>query len=111
MYNPYEIMYDATMDVTRWEEVEIDGFTEHRELPVVAGVKCRYSSDGQVAVGSPMPSIVTGHTLFCGIDTPIKEGDIVTVHLKMGKTLKLNVGECHPYTFQWQCRVTREDSA
>lgn len=31
MINPYAVMYDATMDIYRWEEAKVDGFTEHRK--------------------------------------------------------------------------------
>lgn len=109
MYNPYEIMYDATMDVYRMKPVEIDGFTEHEEVQVLHNVRCRYSSSGQVAARSPDPLIITSKILFCGIDADIKEGDRVVVHLRTGKAIVLRLGECHPYSYQWQCEVTRED--
>ena len=36
---------------------------------------------------------------------------MVTVQLRTGKILELSVGECHPYTYQWQCEVKRDDDA
>lgn len=48
MYNPYEAMYDATMDVYRWQEIEVDGFTKHKTVKISTGRPCRYSSSGNV---------------------------------------------------------------
>ena len=46
-----------------------------------------------------------------GLDVDIQEGDRATVQLRTGKILELSVGECHPYTYQWQCEVKRDDEA
>lgn len=111
MYNPYAIMYDAKMTVKRWREVEKDGYTRS-ELGVMSQDRpCRYSSSGQVSIGVPNPSIVNSHTLFCGLEEDVQEGDRIVVTLRTGKTIELTLGECHPYTYQWQCEVKRDDNA
>ncbi len=111
MYNPYAVMYDARMTVKRWREIK-DGKYDASELYTVCeGMPCRYSSSGQAQTGAPNPSIQNSHTLFCGLDVDIQEGDWVTAHLRTGKIVELSVGECHPYTYQWQCEVKREDNA
>ena len=111
MINPYVAMYDAVMTVRRWRDVQIGGYYKQELYTVGEGAPCRYSSSGQVSTGVPNPSIVNRHTLFCGLDTDIQEGDLVTVQLRTGKILELSVGECHPYTYQWQCEVKRDDDA
>lgn len=73
-------------------------------------IPCRYSSSGQAAVGTPNPSIQNSHTLFCGLEADVQEGDRITVTMHTGKTVELALGECHPYTYQWQCEVKRDDN-
>lgn len=111
MLNPYELMYDACMNVYRHQEVETDGYTEHKPVLVVADRACRYSSSGQTGIGTPNPEIKNKHTLFCGLDVDIQEGDLVEITLRKGKVVKVTLGECHPYTYQWQCEVERVEDA
>ena len=111
MLNPYEIMYDAKMTVYRWQPVEVDGYTKHQKVAVVTGRRCRYSSSGQTEIGTPNPAIQNKHLLFCSLDTDIQEGDLAEITLRTGKVVKVKVGECHPYTYQWQCRVERDEDA
>lgn len=111
MLNPYAVMYDARMTIKRWQDVERDGFTRN-ELSAIAGdIPCRYSSSGQVPVGAPNPSIQNSHTLFCGLDADVREGDRVEITLRTGKIVHATLGECHPYMYQWQCEVERDENA
>lgn len=111
MFNPYAVMYDARMTVKRWHEVEKDGYTRN-ELDVVAQDRpCRYSSSGQASIGAPNPSVQNSHKLFCGMEEDVREGDRIVVTLRTGKTVELTLGECHPYTYQWQCEVKRDENA
>lgn len=111
MYNPYEVMYDARMDVYRWQNEEIDGITRPKQVQVSKGRPCRYSPSGQVSTGAPAPSIISSHKLFCGLDEDIREGDHLMVTLRAGKVVEVDLGECHPYTYQWQCEIKRDDNA
>lgn len=111
MYNPYAVMYDAKMTVKRWREAEKDGYARNELYTVAEGIPCRYSSSGQVPTGSPNPSIQNSHKLFCGLDVDVREGDRIIVTLRTGKSIELSLGECHPYTYQWQCEVKRDDNA
>ena len=111
MINPYAVMYDATMDIYRWEEAKVDGFTEHRKTLVASSRPCRYSSSGQVQTGIPNPSIINSHTLFCGLEENVQEGDCLEIALRTGKKVQVRLGECHPYSFQWQCEIKRDDNA
>lgn len=110
MVNPYAVMYDARMTVRRWQDVEKDGFTSQKTVEICTDRPCRYSSSGQAIVGAPNPSIQNRHTLFCGIEEDIREGDEVIVTMRTGKQVTLKLGECHPYTYQWQCEVERDDN-
>lgn len=111
MYNPYAVMYDARMDVYRWQDVEKDGITKQEMAPVFIGHPCRYSSSGQVSAGTPNPSIINSHKLFCGLNEDIQEGDHLVITLRTGKVVEVDLGECHPYTHQWQCEIKRDDNA
>lgn len=111
MFNPYEMMYDARMDVYRWQDVKVDGFDKHQKVLIASERKCRYSSSGQTARGTPDPSIQNSHKLFCGLDEDVREGDHLMITLRTGKVIEVDLGECHPYTYQWQCEVKRDDNA
>lgn len=111
MVNPYARMYDAQMDVYRWKDVEEDGITKHTKAAVAMGRPCRYSSSGQASTGMPSPSIVNSHKLFCGLEEDVREGDRLLITLRTGKTVDADLGECHPYTYQWQCEIKRDDNA
>lgn len=110
MFNPYEMMYDARMDVYRWQNVKVNGFDKHQKNLIASERKCRYSSSGQTAAGTPNPSIQNSHKLFCGLDEDVKEGDHLVVTLRNGKVVEVDLGECQPYTYQWQCEIKRDDS-
>ncbi len=111
MYNPYARMYDARMDVYRWQDVEENNITKQKKVSTASGRPCRYSSSGQAAIGAPNPSIQNSHTLFCGIEEDIQEGDCLVITLRTGKKVEVALGECHPYTYQWECEVKRDDNA
>lgn len=111
MLNPYAVMYDARMDVYRWEEITAGNFTKNQKILKASGRPCRYSSSGQVSIGSPNPSIQNSHKLFCGLDEDVQEGDHLVITLRNGKVVEVDLGECHPYTYQWQCEIERDDNA
>ena len=112
MLNPYEVLYDSMMDVYRYQNAKDDaGFDTSGDVGVASKVKCRYSLSGQNTAGLPVPSVSANNQLFCGLETDIQEGDKVVVTLRNGKEIHLRVGEVHPYTFQCQCRVERDEKA
>lgn len=111
MLNPYAMMYDATMDVYRSAEFLDGGITKHRKVLISSGRPCRYSASGQVAAGAPVPSINNSHKLFCGLGEDVNEGDHLEITLRTGKIVDVDLGECHPYTYQWQCEIKRDDNA
>lgn len=112
MYNPYERMYTAVMDVYRYVTVEDDdGFEISRESKVIDGAKCRYSISSQTTADNGVPIIVSTAQLFCGIEHDMKPGDKVIVTLRKGVPVTVKLGECHPYRFQWQCKIEKDGKA
>ena len=53
---------------------------------------------------------IDGHKLFCGLEEDIREGDQLLITLRTGKTIEADLGECHPYSYQWQCEIKRDDN-
>lgn len=110
MLNPYEILYDSMMDIYRYQNAkDAAGFDTSGSICVASGMKCRYSISGQSTAGLPVPFVSASNQLFCGLETDIQEGDKVVVTLRDGKEVQLRVGEVHPYSFQYQCRVERDE--
>jgi len=104
-------MYDARMDIYRWEDTEVNEITKHVKKVVATDRPCRYSSSGQVPAGVPDASIQNSYRLFCGLDEDVKEGDRLIITLRTGKVVDVDLGECHPYSYQWQCEIKRDDHA
>ncbi len=112
MLNPYEVMYDAVMEIRRHQHLTDEaGYDTSVQMVMATGVKCRYSISNQGTSGSPVPSIQASNQLFCGLETDILEGDEAIVTLRNGRTVKLRVGEVHPYSFQYQCCAERIEKA
>ena len=112
MLNPYAVMYDSTMEVYRSERAtDSAGFDSSEEYCIASGVRCRYSISGQSNATLPVPSLQASNQLFCGLETDIRAGDKVVVTMRTGQQVTLRVGEVHPYSFQYQCRVERDEKA
>lgn len=112
MRNPYERMYDATMDVYRYISGEDeDGFEINKEVPAITGAKCRYSISSQTMAEQGVPVIVSMAQLFCGLENDVKSGDKVVITLRKGNPIIVRLGECHPYRYQWQCKAEKDDTA
>lgn len=109
MINPYAVMYDARMDIYRYVEEEINNITTHGRKLVASERPCRYSSSGQAITQGIASGIINKHKLFCGLNEDIKEGDHLVITLRNGKKIEVDLGECNPYTWQWQCEVERND--
>lgn len=109
MPNPYAVMYDSTMDVYRYAEEEINSITEQKRELIAEKRPCRYSSSGQVFTEGDAPEIKNTHKLFCGLGEDIREGDHLIITMRTDKVVEVDLGECHPYTYQWQCEIRRAD--
>ena len=112
MYNPYERMYDAKMDVYRYISGEDDdGFETNQESKVIESAKCRYSISSQTTADNGIPVMLSTAQLFCGIEYDMKPGDKVIITLRKGEPVTVKLGECHPYRFQWQCKIEKDGKA
>lgn len=109
--NPYARMYDARMDIYRHEKVMKGNITSSERRKVASEIPCRYSLSSGATLQEPAAVIQSSQKLFCGLDVDIREGDYIVVTLRTGKVVELTIGECHPYTFQWQCEVKRDEKA
>ncbi|QHI72896.1 hypothetical protein [Aminipila terrae] len=107
-----ERLWKDKMAVYRWEEQTINNITSSDEILVATDVKCQYSKGSLNDVGEDgAPNLVNSYTLFCGINTDIKEGDKVIVTQRNGKKITLIVGEGFPYTNHQEFNVKRSEKA
>lgn len=105
-------LWKDRMDIYRWVEVVEGGITKQKKELLHANVKCHYSKGSLVDVGEDgAPTLITSHTLFCGPDVDLQEGDEVVVTQRNGKQVKLTVGEGFPYSTHQEFRVKRVDTA
>lgn len=111
MYNPYEVMYDATMKLYGWTDSASGNLNRKTKGLKAQGIACRYSFSGGAMPGTPAPEIQTQNILFCGLDscTPVP-GDEAEITLRDGSTVVVRIGEVRPYSFQWQCLCERKET-
>lgn len=104
-------LWKDRMDIYRWVDVVEGGFTKQKKELQCEDVKCHYSKGQLVNTGDGVPTLVTSHTLFCGPDVDLREGDEVVVTQRNGKQVTLTVGEGFPYSSHQEYSVKREDTA
>lgn len=104
-------LWNDRMDIYRYEDVIINGFTKNKEQLVATEIKCKYSKGNLTDTEEEVPTIRNNYTLFCGLDTDIKEGDKVIVTQRSGRKIYLSVGEGFPYSSHQEFRVKRDDKA
>jgi hypothetical protein len=105
-------LWKDRMDIYRWVDVVEGGFTKQKKELLYEGVKCHYSKGRLVDTGEgSVPTLVTSHTLFCGPDVDLREGDEVVVTQRNGKQVTLTVGEGFPYSTHQEFSAKREDTA
>jgi len=104
-------LWKDRMDIYRWVEVVEGGITKQKEKLLHEGVKCHYSKRSLVDTGNDgAPTLISSHTLFCGLGTDLKEGDKVVVTQRNGRQITLMVGEGFPYSTHQEFSVKREDT-
>ncbi|SHH54961.1 hypothetical protein SAMN02745135_01169 [Caloranaerobacter azorensis DSM 13643] len=105
-------LWKDRMDIYRWFEVVENGITKQKEKLMYSGVKCHYSKGSLADVGiDGVPKLINSYTLFCSLDTDLKEGDKVVVTQRNGRQVTLMVGEGFPYSTHQEFSVKREDTA
>lgn len=106
-----ERLWKDRMDIYRWVEVVEGGFTKQKKEKIHENVKCHYSKGRLVDTGDEVPTLKNSHTLFCGPDVDLREGDKVIVTQRNGKRVALIVGEGFPYSTHQEFSVKRVDTA
>jgi len=107
-----ERLWKDRMDIYRWTEKVEGGITKQEKVLKYENVKCHYSKGQLVDTGDDgVPTLITSHTLFCGPDVDLQEGDEVVVTQRNGKQVTLTVGEGFPYSSHQEFSVKREDTA
>jgi hypothetical protein len=105
-------LWKDTMDIYRYEKYEEDGITKSRKALKYSGIKCHYSKGSLTDTGeNGVPTLINSYTLFCGLETDLKEGDEVIVTQRNGRQVKLTVGEGFPYSNHQEFSVKRSDKA
>ncbi len=104
-------LWKDKMDIYRWEETEVDGATTNAEALKYSDVKCHYSKSSLTDIGTDgVPTLVNSYSLFCALETDLKEGDKVIVTQRNGRKVTLSVGEGFPYTHHQEFKVKRDDT-
>ncbi len=99
------------MDIYRYEDYDDDGVTKSKEVIKHTGVKCHYSKGSLTDTGTDgIPSLLNAYTLFCALETDLREGDRVIVTQRNGRQISLRVGEGFPYTHHQEFFVKRSDT-
>lgn len=115
MISSLERLWKDKMDIYRFVETVVNGITKSSEQLIKTDVKCKYSKSSLTDTGTEngIPRLVNSHTLFCGLDTDIKEGDKVIVTQKNGRKVTLTIGEGfpYPYTNRQEFSVKRDGTA
>lgn len=110
--SPLERLWKDKMDIYRWTDSIVNGVTKSTESKLHSAVKCQYSKGSLTDTGTEgVPSIINSYTLFCSLETDLKEGDKVIVTQRNGKVITLSVGEGFPYSDHQEFSVKRSDTA
>ena len=112
MGSPLERLWKDKMDVYGWIEYIENGVTKSKEGIVNPNVKCQYSKGSLSDTGTDgVPTLINSYSLFCSLETDLKEGDKVIVTQRNGKQITLSVGEGFPYSSHQEFSVKRDDTA
>jgi hypothetical protein len=105
-------LWKDKMDIYRYEETEVDGVTTNTDTLKYSDIKCHYSKGNLTDTGSDgIPTLVNSYSLFCAIETDLKEGDKIVVTQRNGRQVTLSVGEGFPYTHHQEFKVKRSGTA
>lgn len=105
-------LWKDRMDIYRYEEYEENGVTKSGEVPKDTNVRCHYSKGSLTDTGTEgVPTLINSYTLFCALETDLREGDKVIVTQRNGRQVTLKVGEGFPYSDHQEFSVKRDDTA
>ena len=106
----YERLWKDRMNIYRHVDVVVNNVTKSDDQLIESDIKCHYSAGSLADTASEVPSLVSSHKLFCGVDK-VKAGDTVIVTQRDGNKVTLTVGEGFPYSGGAQHSVKRVDKA
>lgn len=110
--SPLERLWKDKMSVYRFVPVVVNNITKSVEQLIGSNIKCQYSKGSLTDTGTEgVPTLINSYTLFCSLETDIKEGDKVIVTQRNGKQITLAVGEGFPYSSHVEFSVKRSDTA
>jgi hypothetical protein len=102
-------LWKDTMDIYRYEEYEENGVTKSGDVLKHSSVKCHYSKGSLTGTGTEgIPTLVNSYSLFCALETDLREGDKVIVTQRNGRQVTLAVGEGFPYSSHQEFSVKRD---
>lgn len=103
-------LWKDKMDIYRYVDEVVNGVTKKREKPIDSDIKCHYSKGSLTDTGMEgVPTLINSYTLFCALETDLKEGDKVIVTQRNGRQVTLSVGEGFPYSNHQEFSVKRND--
>jgi hypothetical protein len=104
-------LWKDKMDIYRYEESTDGDEDKVTEELKYSDVKCHYSKGNLTDTGTDgVPTLINSATLFCALETDLREGDKVIVTQQNGRQVTLKVGEGFPYSYHQEFKVKREDT-
>lgn len=105
-------LWKDRMDIYRWIEKVVNGVTKSKEELLYTDIKCHYSKGSLTDAGTEgVPTLINSYSLFCALETDLKEGDRVIITQRNGRQVTLSVGEGFPYTDHQEFKVKRDETA
>lgn len=111
MNSPLERFWKDKMDIYRWVDTVVNGVTKNEKQLMYSNVICHYSKGSLVDIADGVPKIINSYTLFCSLESDLKEGDSIVVTQKNSRIIKLSVGEGFLYSDHQEFSVKRDGTA
>lgn len=104
-----ERLWKDKMDIYRHVPTVVNGITKSSEQKIHQDIKCHYSKGSLADTGTDgVPTLINSYTLFCGLETDLKEGDRIIVTQRNGRKITLSVGEGFPLSNHQEFSVKRD---
>jgi hypothetical protein len=102
-------LWKDKMEIYRYEEYEENGVTKSGDVLKYSNIKCHYSKGSLTDTGTEgVPTLINSYSLFCALETDLREGDKVVVTQRNDRQVTLAVGEGFPYTHHQEFKVKRD---
>ncbi|MDF2907471.1 MAG: hypothetical protein K0R34_2792 [Herbinix sp.] len=105
-------LWKDRMDIYRFKEETVNNTTTNVKQIISTGIRCHYSKGSLTNAGEEgVPTLINTYSIFCALETDLREGDEVVVTQRNGRQVTLSVGECFPYSAHQEFRVKRSETA